>query len=235
MLCKARPAAITQGGYFVFLRAVKPAEVDDAQSLATDRSLKGLPLFNDQRADELAEQMVQGLTPHLSDTGTAAVTNVKTEIRNILRDVNEEHVVTFAAVGIIKPLESKKTFTIQLVGYQYPALKARNTVNLCVGGWHKTESILNVLLEGPSADPDYNGGRFQVQVAFNVPWDRDGAIKGQSDWIRIDDTDSGYISKPIAVPRAEDFVLTITLLESSDMNKTLSRISEQVGKLAGGG
>jgi hypothetical protein len=93
--------------------------------------------------------------------------------------------LSFAGILLIRQMKSGRSFVIDLLAYKYPILKAKNSKwKIPFTDFHKTDSFLNITLEGPDGDRFF-GKRFVSSHQFKVKWDRDKASDSTAaaDWI----------------------------------------------------
>jgi hypothetical protein len=186
--------------------------------------------------------------------------NVKTFKKNILHTLKKNKIkidkvdflndiklgkgvkLSFAGILLIRQMKSGRSFVIDLLAYKYPILKAKNSKwKIPFTDFHKTDSFLNITLEGPDGDRFF-GKRFVSSHQFKVKWDRDKASDSTAaaDWIeytsdkakdstaaaggtdytsnKANSSDLETIisrSQPIAIPLYPDLTIKVTLNEQN--------------------
>ncbi len=213
---------LNSGGYFIFLRTVQDAA--PAQS--------GLPRFDAAARIAHAQTIAEALKNHCEDVTAADLISILEQGRITGANPQEElGALAFCGVGLVRQRETARTLELQLIGYIYPALKAKNAAfKVPFTRWHATESKFHLRLEGPLAAAQ----AFQVGADFDVNWDRDQALAGQPAEWHFSDQAHGHVlsrSRPVTVPAVQDFSLRGTLTESCNLKKMLEQASELAAKL----
>lgn len=128
--------------------------------------------------------------------------------------------LSFAGILLIRQMKSGRSFVIDLLAYKYPILKAKNSKwKIPFTDFHKTDSFLNITLEGPDGDRFF-GKRFVSSHQFKVKWDRDKASDSTAaaDWIEYT---SDKAKDSTAAAGGTDY--TSNKANSSDLEKIISR------------
>jgi hypothetical protein len=105
----------------------------------------------------------------------------------------------------------------------YPGMKAK-AANIPLTEIDNPQSLLSFKIEGRRSDPAYDGQRMTFGAVFKTRWNPQNGVGDATPKLRR--------SEEGKVPHFSDgFVVTAQLLESSDMKKTLERLSTEVGKI----
>lgn len=189
----------------------------------------------------------RGGPPGLLDDIRKYIDSLRTDEKGKAAVGGNNSVVTMMALGAIRPVEERsrkqrkngkaaepsRGFELQLMGYEYTATKAKNlSFKFPWTSFHDTKSVLSVALQGPQAYPLASGKQFSATGSFRVKWDRKLAKDNRGPkWVELPKEAMKYRSGPIAVPATQDFLLTVSLVESSDLTKALKGAAKEISEL----
>jgi hypothetical protein len=129
------------------------------------------------------------------------------------------------------------TIKIELLGYRYSALKAKNLgwIRIPFVDWHNTSSLFTVGFKGPLGDRFYSDQRQSVSTSFEVKWDREMAAAGQnSKWIWNAKNGNSCAGHPlqesasIRLVPMKDFSLKASIAESNSLRAVWEGIAKKV-------
>lgn len=209
---------MSKGGVFVLIRTAERSEHRNP------KLLEDLPSIGD-RTEELLDEMVESLK------GTGALAS-REELESLFPksgDARFQRVLTFCAVGFLRPRSSFRALEIGLCGYSYPAVAARvSCTKVPFLSWHEIETSLVLSLQGP------HGSQYRVGCQFPVQWkDKPPsfeksrkATEWNRDWVKIDATKTVFLSEPMAVPDANDSILGATIIETTKIHAVLGKLDK---------
>lgn len=233
-----RPTSIEAGGLLLFVRTVYEKDVRKGKD-KPESPVESLPIYDATTRRKLAESINTSLAK--GGPGREGISAIDTRALITILErsaVKNQSGTDIAALGfcgalILVPRRGGKTFEIQLLGYDYAALRAKNlSISLPFVSWEKTKSVLNIVLRGGASDFIYphQQRQFEYEATFPVRWNRGaGAYRG---WAHLDVEASPCRSEPIAAPlEMRDFQATVSVVESSDLEEKLEDLAERVSKV----
>jgi hypothetical protein len=124
-----------------------------------------------------------------------------------------------------------QAFRIELLGYRYSALKAKNLrFPIPFTNWNQTDSVLRVAIKGPIADRTYSGNAFEGSADFKIVWDRDKSKKGDPSLWQWS-CKPVQSSSAIQVPFLNEISIEAKIVESSSLKEVLEKASEKVKEI----
>lgn len=230
-----RPQVMSDAGLILLVRTVHDEDAPKADEETPTSPVRERPLFDADVRQRLAESIAKSLLQRgikANANGIAAVLGKAAKLNAKGKDVST---LGLCAAFVLVPRPGGKSLELQLLGSDYPLLKAKNlSCSLPFVDWEKTKTLCTLVLQGPHSDSHYVSGHYGSTVSFELKWPRDP--KDYQGWVGLDAPHEQLAMKsrsvPLAVPHySNEFNLTATVLESSDLKEKLEELAEKVGEI----